>query len=176
MAEFVNLTCPKCGGKLKITKDIDRFSCGFCGNELIVKRSGGVITIAPIVEGLKRVEKGVDKTASELAIARIEGEINSLIQQKNAIHPKSNVWGIIILTFSCVVTFFGLIYGLAEKFQKGSLYCIGPGVGIIVITSIILAFNKKANKKKVEYRKSVDTLIAGKMQELENHRSIVSIR
>ena len=75
MPDFINLTCPSCGGKLQITSDIDRFACGHCGNELIVRRSGGAITVEPVVEGLRKVQAGVDKTASELAIVRLEGEI-----------------------------------------------------------------------------------------------------
>jgi primosomal protein N' len=71
MADIINLTCPSCGGKLQISSDVNRFSCGYCGNEQIVVRSGGAITIAPVVEGLKEVKSGVDKTASELAIKRI---------------------------------------------------------------------------------------------------------
>ncbi|MFN3980148.1 MAG: hypothetical protein ACK4SA_07185 [Caldilinea sp.] len=70
MADFVSLTCPACNGKLQIGKDLDRFAGGYCGTEFVVNR-GGVVSLSPVVEGLKRVEKGVDKTASELAIARL---------------------------------------------------------------------------------------------------------
>jgi hypothetical protein len=78
MSDFVTLTCPSCGGKLQITNDIDRFACGHCGNEHVVKRSGGIVALAPVVEGLAKVQVGVDKTASELAIARLEREIADL--------------------------------------------------------------------------------------------------
>ena len=77
---------------LQRTIDIDRFSFGYCGNELIVKRSGGAITVAPIIQGLKGVKQGVDKTASELAITRLEGEIYSLTQQKYAQSPSSDFY------------------------------------------------------------------------------------
>ncbi len=78
MTEFVTLTCPSCGGKLQITNDIERFACGYCGNEHIVRRGGGVVSLAPVVEGLQRVQVGVDKTASELAIKRLRSEISEL--------------------------------------------------------------------------------------------------
>lgn len=39
----------------------------------------GVVSLSPVVEGLKRVEKGVDKTASELAIARLDNEIRKML-------------------------------------------------------------------------------------------------
>jgi hypothetical protein len=76
--DFVTLSCPSCGGKLQITADIERFACAFCGNEHIVKRGGGIITLSPVVEGLKNVQTGVDKTASELAIQRLTREIAEL--------------------------------------------------------------------------------------------------
>jgi DNA-directed RNA polymerase subunit RPC12/RpoP len=72
---FITLTCPTCGGKLQITDDIERFACAHCGNEHIVKRGGGVITLAPVTESLNHIKVGVDKTASELAIKRVKEEI-----------------------------------------------------------------------------------------------------
>ncbi len=71
-SDFVTLTCPNCGGKLNITKDIDRFSCAHCGTEYIVKRGSGVVSLKPVLED---VSKGVGSTASELALVRLEKEI-----------------------------------------------------------------------------------------------------
>ena len=76
MADFVSLTCPSCNGKLQIGKDLERFACGYCGTEFVVNRGGGIVSLSPVVEGLKRVEKGVDKTASELAIARLRKDVD----------------------------------------------------------------------------------------------------
>jgi predicted RNA-binding Zn-ribbon protein involved in translation (DUF1610 family) len=81
MADFVSLSCPSCGGRLKITNDIERFACAYCGIEHIVKRGEGIISLAPVVEGLQRIQSGVDKTASELAIPRLEKEIADLESQ-----------------------------------------------------------------------------------------------
>lgn len=78
MTNFVTLTCPSCGGKLEITNDIEQFVCGHCGNEHIVRRGGGIIAIAPVIEGIKKVQAGTDKTASELAIKRLKEEIKVL--------------------------------------------------------------------------------------------------
>lgn len=75
MADFVTLTCPSCGGRLQITRDIDRFACGHCGNEHVVRRSGGVVALSPVVEGLERIGHAADATASELAIRRLKDEI-----------------------------------------------------------------------------------------------------
>jgi sensor histidine kinase YesM len=82
MADYVSLTCPSCGGKLNITSDIERFACGHCGNEHIVKRGGGIVSLAPVIEHLIQVKNGVDKTASELAIKRLQEEIFTLESQR----------------------------------------------------------------------------------------------
>ena len=83
MTDFVSLTCPSCGGRLKITNDIERFACAYCGSEHIVKRGEGVISLSPVVEGLDKIRSGVDKTASELAIVRLQREIAELEPRVN---------------------------------------------------------------------------------------------
>ncbi len=86
MADFVSLSCPSCGGKLQITNDIDRFACGYCGQEHTVNRSGGMVFLKPVVEGLRQVQTGVDKTAAELALKRLVTEsagINAEIYRFN---------------------------------------------------------------------------------------------
>jgi hypothetical protein len=79
MGDFITLTCPTCGGKLQITSDIERFACGHCGNEHIVKRGGGIISLAPVTESMNNIKAGVDKTASELAIKRLLEELPATI-------------------------------------------------------------------------------------------------
>ena len=83
MSDFVTLSCPSCGGKLQITNDIERFACGYCGKEHIVKRGGGIVTLSPVVDGLKRIQAGTDKTASELAILRLGSEITEIEKSIN---------------------------------------------------------------------------------------------
>lgn len=78
MADFVTLTCPTCGGKLQITPDIDRFACTHCGNEHLVKRGAGVISILPLAESLTGLKRATDRTASELALRRLTEDVTQL--------------------------------------------------------------------------------------------------
>lgn len=78
MAEYFTLSCPSCGGKLQLTKDIERFACEHCGNEHIVRRAGGVVTLTAMDDKLQHIRSGVDRTSSELAIQRLEREIEQL--------------------------------------------------------------------------------------------------
>lgn len=85
MREFVTLQCPFCGGSLQITSDIQRFACAYCGTEHLVKRAPGVVAIEPIVDGLQNIQRGTDRTASELAIRRLKGNIVDDQQQMERI-------------------------------------------------------------------------------------------
>lgn len=78
MPNVISLTCPTCGGKLEIPPSIENFACGYCGTEHVVKRGGGIVAIEPVIHGLSKIQKGTDKTASELAIKRLREEIDSL--------------------------------------------------------------------------------------------------
>jgi uncharacterized protein YqgQ/ribosomal protein S27E len=85
MSEFITLTCPSCGGKLQITNNVERFACANCGNEHLVKREGGAIFLAPVVETLQNIQSGTDKTASELAISRLKNEIDEIEKIKKEV-------------------------------------------------------------------------------------------
>ena len=76
--KLITLSCPSCGAKLEITPTLDRFACSFCGQEHIVNRLGDTISISPVVEAIHQVKIGVDKTAAELAIVRLQKEISDL--------------------------------------------------------------------------------------------------
>lgn len=73
MTEFITLTCPSCSGKLEITEDIERFACAHCGTEHLIKRGGGIVSLAPVIENVSR---GVNSTASELALTRLKEELS----------------------------------------------------------------------------------------------------
>lgn len=72
------MSCPSCAGSLRITEDIERFSCKYCGQEHLIRRSHGQLTLVPVIEKLERIDKkvtkiasGADRHASELAIVRL---------------------------------------------------------------------------------------------------------
>ncbi len=174
MPDFINLTCPKCGGKLQITSDIDRFSCGYCGNELILQRSGGAITVAPVVDGLKRVQAGTDKTASELAIVRLEGEISKLSQQRNSIPVNSSYMVLLFILITGMFLLAWVFEGMAAGFGNVTawvLFLAGIGFGFIAyFINLVISSSQKVNIKLVA---SIDQTLTEKRQELEKHRNIV---
>jgi predicted RNA-binding Zn-ribbon protein involved in translation (DUF1610 family) len=62
--DFITLSCPSCGGKLEITKDIERFACAHCGMEHLVKRTSNIVTLAPIEKAVKCPNCGRDNPDS----------------------------------------------------------------------------------------------------------------
>ncbi len=78
MDDFVTLTCPSCGGKLEISDNIERFVCSSCKNEHVVRRGGGIISISPVEKELGKINHGVNNTAAELALVRINKDIRNI--------------------------------------------------------------------------------------------------
>ncbi len=75
---IISLTCPSCGGKLDISEQISQFACAYCGSEFQVQRGGGIVALIALSDQVHRIQKGVDRTAAELAIVRLKGEIADL--------------------------------------------------------------------------------------------------
>ncbi len=170
MSDVFVLTCASCGGKLQITTEIDRFACAYCGTEQIVKRSGGTVSLVPVIAGIKRVQAGVDKTASELAIVRLIKEIDELTQQKANLEPfpKSAATGCTWLIF------LGLAWAMSAL-SFGMTGFITILVAILFIFCIflivsILDSTKKSNDVQATY---LNNEITRRKSELSRNRQVV---
>jgi hypothetical protein len=171
MADYVTLSCPSCGGRLEISAEIDRFACGHCGNEHIVNRSGGIVSISPIVEEIKKVSSGVDATAAELAIIRIEKEIKELEGKKiiegKMINYQDFFYGIGLLTLIIYITIL-----LSTRFDFGTF--------IIFLLVIFIFFyagweskrnSVKVNEKTEQFNKSIELRIQELLDEKNQYIS-----
>ncbi len=170
MADIINLTCPTCGGKLQITNDIDRFACGYCGNEHFVQRSGGIVTLAPVVQGLKEVRAGVDRTASELALKRLEEEIAALTRQRAGC--KGNY--LLTVAFGGVgifCLFIWMVVGVELEAGFWGLLIFG-----IVLLAVAIWLAVRQNDLAQLKVASIDKAIAEKTKELERHKAIVQMK
>jgi hypothetical protein len=161
MADFVTLSCPSCGGKLEITSDLDRFACGYCGKEQVVRRGGGVVSLAPVVEGLKQVQVGVDKTASELALQRLKQDIADLEKRKHEIQKSGPIRG---LAFVLLV---GLVLGIWGIIDHQTTNCVAAVV-LIVLPFALLTWYSSVKVK------PIDNELEQKRAELAKHERIVS--
>jgi hypothetical protein len=178
MSDFISLTCPSCGGKLKITPDIDRFACQFCGTEQIVKRGEGIISLMPVMDAIGQVKQSVDKTAAELSIIRLNKELDDLqarrdqILQANPIPALPNdakaalFLGILLFITSCIL--------LSQK--DGTLYfCILNLVNLILFSYFGLIYMARKNSKYTvdTLLNPINTQINSKKEEINKAKSIV---
>ena len=185
-SDFITLACPKCGGQLEITPDMDRFACKYCGNEHLVRRSGGNVSLSPVVEGIKRVEDkfdraliGADRMAAEQTIQRLKNELPAFerdFQEKQAIYatlqkqriPKPSK-SMIPLGIVLILGFFGIgiLSGLSYQSRNYELAdflkviaIISPFVGVLFV---IIGAVRNRKSRAMEYQ-------SGHLAKLENAR------
>jgi hypothetical protein len=92
---FIQFNCSNCGGVLDVYDDMDRFACGYCGTEMVVQRRGGTVVLA-LAAGLHEVQEGPDKTAADLAVARLTKERQKLVKRSEALpneKSRRTKWG-----------------------------------------------------------------------------------
>lgn len=193
-SDFITLACPKCGGKLEITPDMDRFECRYCGNEHIVKRNGYDISLTPVVEGIKRVEQkfdhvlsGSDRMAAEQTITRLKDEIANLetscqkIQSeydsmqsamKKAPGNGLRIIGLILLPiFFLVIWAAGSLYDSAytdfQYYFSIILFVIGFGCLLAGIICIIVGSERFSKYRQSIRTQENDHLKEKKLAELE---------
>lgn len=154
MTDFISLTCPSCGGKLKITSEIERFACVFCGNEYLVKRGDGIVTLAPVIDQIKTMNQGIDKTNAELAMLRLREDIRQLEKRKSAILRKRKA-GIQGLASAATVLLFSWVsFSVSVSQSKGFfLFLVILAVLVILVFSFIVArLNQEYKKGKKEIK------------------------
>jgi len=93
---MIKLTCNCCGGKLEITDDIERFSCGHCGTEWLVNRGGGIVSLKSVEDNLEKISSSSEKTAehskilaNEIRLKKIKEKITEL--EKNLEEEKKKI-------------------------------------------------------------------------------------
>ncbi len=88
---MTKLTCKSCGAKLELTDDIDRFSCAHCGNEWIVNRSGGIVSLKAVEEGLKKIVNHTEATAENTEIIADEIRMKRIIEKIEKLESKKKL-------------------------------------------------------------------------------------
>lgn len=129
--------------------------------EFTVNR-GGIVSLAPVVDSLKRVERSVDKTASELAIVRLQRDADVLTHQWQEVKAKSYLglsgWGTILLVL-------GVSLLLGGQAPLGGMAIMG---GILMLVSAFNSSNSKAQKLG-----EIEQQYAAKVSEIDKHKAIV---
>ena len=87
---MIKLTCHSCGGKLEITDDIERFTCGHCGNEWIVNRAGGIVSLKAIEENLSKVQEHTKETAGHSKILADQVKLKAIKERITTLSAEAN--------------------------------------------------------------------------------------
>ena len=183
-SDFITLACPNCGGKLEITPDVERFACKYCGNEHLVRRSGGVVSLAPVMEGLKRVEgkfdqvlTGSDRLAAEQTIQRLKEEIQALtiqVAEKTqyvASNSKGSLVGWIILLVGslpvCIAS--SHVFNADDRYIHWMGWCFVVGAVLMLMSGLIgvLVQTSKEQRQQVQQAKAD---LARMQADLQNRR------
>ena len=134
----------------------------YCGTEFTVNRGGGIVSLAPVVDGLMRVQRGVDKTASELAIARLQRDADEFTQQWRNVNAQSYLgplgWGAFLLIL-------GMLLSNSNIQPLGGLAALA---GIVLLVS---AFN--GNTKKSQELAALQEQYDATVSEIDRHKAIV---
>jgi len=168
VAEIIKLTCPTCGGKLEITGDIERFACSYCGNEHMVIRRGGIVSLKPVVQELERVRAGTDRTVSELPLARLQKEIAQLEEDLDAVKPQSAKP---IRALACLLV-AAAFFAVSLATGRDPECCFFAAI-ITLIGIVFWAGWKRDNEKRSAERRQIETRLEAKQEEYRRHQEIV---
>ncbi len=182
-SNFITLSCPNCGGKLQITPDIDRFACQYCGYEHIVRRSGGTVSLEPVMQmmgqlntNLDRVGSNVDRIsghaerqASEAAIVRIKQEIADT-QKRIADTGDFYKWGWMLILLG---VFSSAGFKIAGAAIGGKLfdYISGFFFFLTLLFILIVVIGSIEQKKVIN---GLHETLRQKEEELKRHQQLVS--
>lgn len=171
-ATFITLTCPTCGGKLQITSDIELFACAHCGNEHIVRRDGGTVSLQPLIEGIKLIKTSVDRNASELAIKRLKEEKAELAKKANALrHLQRELTRSIAV--SAVSVLFGFLFFLASINQQNGAVCAVVSVLIVIVMGTLGYLTIQKHRRLGNEVEGIKAEYADCDQKIQKHKQIV---
>lgn len=177
MSNFVTLSCPSCGGKLQVTNDLERFACGYCGSEHIVRRSGGTVSLEPVLEKLDQLKSGVDRTASELAIQRLRNDINALRSVRASIGAELSdrftpLTVVILLSLGGLLS---LVVAVTIDFSAESLVLALLSIALFAVSYMAgKGASYRRNRTAVRFAQ-INAELSRKQKALKNHENLVDM-
>lgn len=150
---IIALRCTNCGASLSISAEMNQFACGYCGTGLTVERQGGTISLRIIEQAIGRVQISTDKTAAELALKRLDQELQQVVYQQILIIQErdkraSQVLTATIVAIAFVIFIASLIGSSLESATLAVIFAIA-GIGFILYGAYKLdnEFRKAADNK-----------------------------
>lgn len=172
----VALSCSSCGGRLQIKPGMDELACGYCGATLMVERDGGSISLRILHTAISRVQVGTDKTAAELAINRLKGELatveSELGQVRWAMRKRKDG---VFSAFATAGIILGAI-GFCSLVRYSGLLAFFVGFGIA--GGCVYLYYRNTSKIESEYQPRINQLVEHHhdlARQIDHHRNIVKL-
>src|SRR5271157_2388585 len=150
----------------------------------MLRHHDGAVSLAPVLEVMEGVKTGVDKTASELAIVRLQKEIVDLTSTKQNFASQNPVpvfqqWTILLIGAGIL----GIVAGIWGLFVKDSSVAacflsfgfIFAGIGALITFVLYPDSKKHWNRDIAPQLTAFDTQIAEKQGELKHYRDMVAL-
>jgi DNA-directed RNA polymerase subunit RPC12/RpoP len=188
MAEFVSLTCPACGARLKETEDKDRFFCDYCGIQQLFDRKTQTVSYVPAKSFPPQEPEDTRESPSELASKRLRQEITDLEIALEEIGRVDSPWGVAVCT---ICTFLPQIF-LAGASAFG-VWAVGSLTFLdgyellmtrLILGIVVIAFTAGAikviktgaefithSRRRLEKRKRILKEISDSLNELNTYRN-----
>jgi Flp pilus assembly protein TadB len=140
--------------------------------------------LAPVVDAINREEAGVDKTAAEFAMARLDREIREIQAQKARLLSESPTPGGFLLLAGIggvVVGFFALACTISVGLRGGGNTGAAPvvvGIVFLVLGAALIFYSRwtagEWNQRTSQQLKQLDRKIASKQAELDERRKTIA--
>jgi len=138
-AGYISLNCASCGAKLDVYEDMERFSCSYCGTELIVQRRGGTVALKAVTEAIRKVQIGTDKTAAELAIPRLEIELEEARRKTNKAFGDEFSDANVGCGCGALLAVIGSVQLIAQEW--------GAGIAVSIAAALAITYGSLARKR-----------------------------
>ncbi len=188
------LTCPSCGGALKVPEDVETLACAHCETQLTVDRGKGYVSLRMLSEIKQQMEADMEaqeRTASELAIIRLNEELGLLGTEKESLEERikeverrirekrgrtgARPVGIVALLIAILFSFLWLTLK-----DYNEILCIGAVLlGGIALVLLIDDVSRASSRSRIEQQQGAlqkelaakEEEIAAKLQELKYYIS-----
>jgi ribosomal protein S27E len=143
-AEFVTLTCPSCGGKLNIRKDLERIACEFCGNEHLVHRYGGTVALQQVLDTIAQMKAELSLSTLDMDARRLREEIARLIKDLENPNRASMTAG------GLAVMFVGLVLIVSAFSNSTGWFLFGVALAILGSILTLLGLERSEEETRLE--------------------------
>lgn len=170
-ASIVTLNCKNCGASLNITSDMDSFACGFCGTQQVVERRGGTLFLKLITDAITRVQAGTDKAGAELALQRLEKDLQQINRQladnyTDCYVARENISGettiIVVTTVGAIALSVGFLFLMAYGSSGWSLFVLAIGI-------LLFFASRSASRRRSTFAAQLGSLESDN-QAIKNHK------